>query len=148
MQLYSFKQFSVSRNLTACGKDHDISHHDVALGHHLRMTIANNLYGFIIVDLIENGKFAVGFYFKNKSQAGGKEDGYENTYRFKENRSILVKTKILVAGNANGEDTCNEKNNNEGVGELAEKLLPKRFPFRGCQKVDTILLSVLQYLRL
>jgi hypothetical protein len=59
-----------------------------------------------------------------------------------------VKTKILVAGNANGEDSCNEKNNNEGVGELAEKLLPKRFPFRGCQKVDTILLSVLQYLRL
>ena len=143
LQLGSFEQFAVGRNLTTCGKYHNIPHHDVALGNHPCMSITYHLNGFLIVHLIEDGKFAVGLHLKDECQSGSQQDGNEDSYGFKENGSLLVKSVVFVERNADGKNTSHEENDDQGVGKFPEEFFPKRFPFRRSQYIDTILLPVM-----
>ena len=143
LQLGGFKQFAVGRNLAASSEYHNIPHYDVTLGNQPCMSITYHLNGLLIVHLIEDGKFAVGFHLKDECQSGSQQDGNEDSYGFKENGSLLVKSVVFVERNADGKNTSHEENDDQGIGKFPEKFLPKRFPFRRSQYVDTILLPVM-----
>ena len=70
VQHHGFEQFAVGRNFFACVDYHYVTDNYVALGNFCDISVAYHLYGFVIIDLIEQFELLVCFLLEIKSQSG------------------------------------------------------------------------------
>ena len=93
---HCFKQYSVGRYLFAGVEYHDVANNDLFTRHCCGDFVANHLHRLIVVDLVEQGKLAVGFLLRRKSESGGEDYGYEYAYRLEEYAGPFVEHGIFV----------------------------------------------------
>ena len=139
------KEFGIGGHFVTRRKDDDVAHHDVLLRHFRRVTATDDLHGFIIVHLIEQFKLLVGLHLEVERKSRCEENGYDDTNGFEEHlHTCTFMTEEFVEGNTYRHDRRNDKNANEGVGKLAEELLPKWFLRGRRQNVCAILRTTLR----
>ncbi len=99
-QHHRLKQFAVCRHLLAGVEYNNVANNNIFFCDLLRVAVAYNLHRFIIIHLVEQCKFLVGFELEDKCKTCGKKYGNENTYRLKEHPCALTKPPELIAGDA------------------------------------------------
>ena len=146
MEGNGFQQFAVGGNFLASLQQNGIAHHHVFARYLHRAAVPYGLYRLVVVHLVEQGKFFVGFQFKNKSQSGGQQYGDEDARRFKENTGALVKAKKLVTRNTHRECASYEKDKNQGIAELFQEPFPPRNFGRRGKYIYAVFCAALFYL--
>ena len=112
---------AVGGNFNTCFQGDDIAHHQLILGHHGVLAVAQHAHGGYIIHFVEDIELLVGAVFVHKAHRGGQEHGAHDADAF--DGAVFARGK--KHGNE-GNDRSGNEDDDERVGKLAGQFHPPR----------------------
>ena len=118
------EELAVGGHLLAGIEDHDVAYHHVLLRDLHGVAVADHLYGFVVVDLVEERELLVGLQLEVECKACGEEYGDEDAYRLEEYAGAVVEAVVFIARDTDGKRTGDKEDDDQRVAELFKEALP------------------------
>ena len=140
---YGVDQGAVGGDLVARAYHHHVARHHVAFGYLLRLPVADDAYGLVVVDLVQDVELAVGLGLEDECQPRCQHYGQKYPDGFEKGRGVVPESEIFIECDAYRQCGRYKQYDDERVGELGEELAPEGLLCRRCEDVVAMQASAL-----